>query len=586
MKRKVPWLILGVVVTLCMIFTACPAETTRSTTPTPKGGANWWGEYGEPEYGGEIVFRTGQLDAISFDPKTPMWGHTLYFCEALFGPDWTLDRSIWPYNMGFTPEEYYAGWLAESWDWTGPQTVTVKLRENVTFQDKAPVNGRGLTAQDIQYSYDRQLGTGSGFTEPNMFIAGNMPNVERVVAVDDYTIEFQLNTSGVMTMYQILTTSVNCPAIAREWIEQGDTDNWENAVGTGPWLLTEYDRGVSITYSRDPNYWGIDPRYPDKEIPYLDTVKEVAVADLSTAVAALRSGKIDMIVDPRGGLSLQQAQTIAKSDPDIQLGYLPSVGANLDIRCDREPFTDIRVRKALNMALDREVIAETFYGGLVEGRACGVAAPAAYESEGWITAYEDWPAELKAEYSYDPEGARQLLAEAGYPNGFDTNVIASTSGDLQLLQAIKAYFLDIGVDMEIQTLDMATYMQYGAALKHDQLVYNANTAMMFPPPQNIAFRASYSTRDNWTQNNDAHYDDLVLQFLNATSVAEAKEKFKEADLYLLKQHWSVQVCPTVAPMAWQPYIKGYMGELMGSAEQRGYYGARMWVDSELKESMR
>ena len=110
---------------------------------------------------------------------------------------------------------------------------------------------------------------------------------------------------------------------------------------------------------------------------------------------------------------------------------------SLDPRNDRPPFNDIRVRKALQLAIDLPAIAKTYYGGKA------VANPSTLTSRdvrGWGFPYEDWPQDLKNEYVYNPELSRQLLADAGYPNGFSTHIVVESTVDMKLLEIVKSYF--------------------------------------------------------------------------------------------------------------------------------------------------
>ena len=115
-----------------------------------------------------------------------------------------------------------------------------------------------------------------------------------------------------------------------------------------------------------------------------------------------------------------------------------------DMAFDKAPFTDIRVRQALQMAIDRKAIAASYFDGIIDGVPAGIISPLQI---GWCTPYEKWSEDLKQLYSYNPEKAKKLLAEAGYPKGFDTNIIASQTGDLELLQIIKSMFQDIAVPL-------------------------------------------------------------------------------------------------------------------------------------------
>jgi peptide/nickel transport system substrate-binding protein len=169
-----------------------------------------------------------------------------------------------------------------------------------------------------------------------MFWASALASVEKVVATDKYTVQFKLKAPGAMVIYQIMEGAVMraFPIIAREWLEQGDTQNWKNAVGTGPFMLTDFAEGSSLTLTRNPNYWGTDERHPQNQLPYIDTYKGVAIPDMATSVAALRTGKVDLITQTRGGLTWQYGASLTKTSPEIQQVWFPNPGFSMDMPCD------------------------------------------------------------------------------------------------------------------------------------------------------------------------------------------------------------------------------------------------------------
>lgn len=589
MIRKIVLLLVCLMVSLSLIEVSCTPETTSSPTPgaqtaTPASTAsvasNWWDDMGEPEYGGQLTLHLAGWE-VSNDPAKPIGSGSAIWLESLFAPDWTVSPDDWYWPCKFFPEQYIQGLLADSWEWKDLQTVTVKLKEGIHWQDKAPVNGREFTAEDVVYSYDRLLGTGNGFTEPNPFWASQLPGIEKVVAVDDYTVEFKLKKPGATILYQILEGEVMIvtPIVAREWVEQGDTDNWQNAVGTGPWMLTELVQNTSLTYSPNPDYWGYDERHPENQLPYLDTLKYTVISDLSTAVAALRSGQIDMMTENRAGvLTLTLAEGLTRTNPEILQGTYGGPGVTLEMRCDTEPFTDIRVRKALNMAIDRELIAQSYYNGTVDGKPAG---PIGVYLKGYSFAYDDWPEGLQAEYSYNPGEAQALLAEAGYPDGFVTNCLAaSNDSGVEVLEICKSMFLDIGVDMDIEVMDGATLRSYVTDGNHDAMVLSTRQSSSMDPM--ICLQLRLSTNPNcYLRHNDTTYASMVSEIDSATTLEEARVLINEAEKYDLEQHWSVLICPTVIPTAWQPWVKGYNGEFTASG-WRGFIPARLWIDQGLK----
>lgn len=310
MKNKVIWLSVCFFIVLSIVFASCAKTPTISSTSTvqqslsttqqpvssnPVTKANWWDKYGTPQYGGTITVRTTFIVAGNFDPlASPVpgifaggfaanaWG------EALAMPDWTLDRSTWSYSIGFAPLQYLKGLLAQSWEQTDPLTITVHLRQGITWQNKPPVNGREITADDIVFNYDRLLGTGNGYNQPNLFYISRFSNIKKAVAVDRYTVQFQLNQSGVVGLCQILLGEFFF--VPPEWVALGGPPSnappagppggsggpppggppaaggpltdWKNVVGSSPWVLTDFVNGSKMEFSRNPDYWGYDERYP------------------------------------------------------------------------------------------------------------------------------------------------------------------------------------------------------------------------------------------------------------------------------------------------------------------------------------
>lgn len=587
MKKGLIFGVLIVVLVVLPLLSSCNGEETTSPATSPAtsataspsgstGGGDWWDEFGEPQYGGTLTIRMATDSNDTPDPAR--WGsNCMPYWETLFARDWTVSRDVYDFQLEWAPVEYYEGVLADGWEYTDPLTVTVNIREGVYWPNEEPLNGREMTAYDVEYTYDRILGTGNGFTEPNMFYIASISNVERVVAVDDYTVEFRLKNDAYFSIYDVFGggffgISIHAP----ELVEGGylDTFDTASAAGTGPFIMTECTPGTGKTYVRNPNYWGYDQRYPENQLPYADTLKVLTIPDTSTALAAMRSGQID-VMELMNTLSWQQAEALAKSNPDIQQSTWPSPGYALEMRVDREPFTDINVRQALQYAVDLDTIAQTHYGGLVSGDPEGLVST---RITGWALTYDEWPEELQAEYTYDPDKARALLAEAGYPDGFETNVWASSTQDIELLEIIKAYFMEIGVDMTISTQDFAGHSNFCSAGKHDQMSLWATSGTTRPPQNDII---QHITGNSYSFCDDPVYDEMVARALAATNEEEAKQLVIEADQYALQQHWQVNLYGTVSPITWQGWVKGNSGE-WANGSLYGYYWSRWWIDESMK----
>ena len=592
MKKKLIFILVAIALITLPLSTSCngtepttsPAATSTPTaTASPTGGdANWWDEFGEPQYGGTINIRANDIDAIAFDClASPMGLYHAYWAEGLFKTDWTVDRDTWSFQRDFAPEEYYTGLLAESWEQTDPQTIVVHLREGVHWQDIEPVSGREFTADDVVYNYDRILGTGNGYTEPLPFFSSEVDMIDKVTATDTYTVEVKFKHDTAVGVYQLFSGNVNLGA--PECIEQfgDDPSNIANAVGTGPWIISEIERGTSLTFTKNANYYGEDERHPGNQVPYLDTLKVLVIADMSTAIAAMRTGKLDLIYETGSGLAIQDSEVLAQTNPEIPQEVIEGSYSCLCFNVQNAPFNDVNVRKALQMSVNRTAIAESYYGGAIEGKPSGIVNPA---FTGWTVPYDEWSAELQAEYSYDPETAKELLAAAGYPDGFDTSCVLSTSHDADLVQIVQSNLAEIGVNMELETMDRASFYSYIEAKKHQGMCIATQLGSPDKPFNAVKLRTT-DYRVNFANVSDPTYDALVETVTAATTLEEVKAGCIEADMYAIEQHWSLCLFPSVTPVAWQPYLKGYSGELLMAAAQFASNSARWWINADEKEAL-
>jgi peptide/nickel transport system substrate-binding protein len=551
--------------------TTPPVQSTPGQPTAPPAKANWWDKFGAPAYGGAYSLRLASLPT-NFDNASFMGGSWQLWFETLFAPDWALDRGTWSFQGLFIPDKFARGLLAESWEQPDAQTIIVHLRHGVKWQNKAPVNGREFTSDDIIQHYDRIRGTGSGYITPNPAYGSFTVNWDKITAKDKYTVVFTFKKPSGTNFASILNRFALNTFEAPESVkaEGGALKDWKKALGTGPWMLTDYIEANSMTLGKNPDYWGFDEHYPKNRLPYADSVKLLVIPDSTTAIAALRTGKLDFL----SMVSWQNAAVLAKDMPELQQTQIPFMGYTLTLRVDKVPFKDIRVRRALQMAIDLKSVAQNYYGGKVDGTPANLISPV---FKGYAFAYADWPQTLKDDYTFNPSAAKKLLAEAGFPNGFKTNVVTSSIADLQLLQVFKANLLDIGVDMDINAMDQTTFGSFTNAGKHDQMVYTQATASVFDIDRSL--QTFYSKfLQNLAHVSDSKYDALYENF-TASTADEAAKLSAEADRVSLEQHWTINTFSTAYYAIWQPRLKGYSGEFLTDAGSWGqaFYFARFWV---------
>jgi peptide/nickel transport system substrate-binding protein len=547
--------------------------------------ARWWDKLGKPQFGGMINIRFPS-NIVNFDPYNEAQLTQIFWAwmESMGGPDWTLDPASFNYKIFLRPNQYRKGQLAESWEFPDPYTFVVHLRKGIHWQDIPPVNGREFTADDVVYHYQRLFGLGSGLKpSPWHATVQAYTNLISVTAADRYTAVFKWKIANPdLVMVSLLGVNPTQVFEAREAVEKwGDLTDWHHAIGTGPFILKDFISGKSATLMKNPNYWGHDERYPQNKLPYVNGVKIHIIPDNKQALAAMRAGEIDIICP----VSLQDAQEMGKTNPEIVQVPLPfSMTATVDPRIDKAPFNDIRVRKAMQMAMDLPFIAKDYYHGLVD------PYPAMLDSRGLKGLgfpYEEWPQGLKDEYAYNPTVAKKLLTDAGYANGFKTNVVADATVDMDLLKIVKSYLSQVGIDMEIRPMESAAWSDFVLlGHKHDQMSQRPLPAAGYAFEPIRLLHGLQTGHPTHQMISDPVCDTLYPRGLAANSAEEAKQIYRDAIEYLARQHYSISLLQPKCFALCQPWFKGYYGQfgsITGSAVL-SFDLARFWIDQSLKIS--
>ncbi|MCW5223213.1 ABC transporter substrate-binding protein [Verminephrobacter aporrectodeae] len=335
--------------------------------------------------------------------------------------------------------------LATSWKEISPTQVRFVLRQGVKFHD-----GSALTADDAVFSLQRAMAKTSNFT-------AYMEGVSKVVKVDEYTIDVLLSAPNPVLLRQLTELRI----MSRAWAEKnrsvepkdfkGKDENFahRNAMGTGPYTLESWQPDVKMVLKRNPQWWG-------KMEGNVTEIVYTPIKSVATRMAALLSGEVDMVLDP----SPQDLERL-RANPELKvvegleyrtifLGMdqfreeLP--GSNIQ---GKNPLKDVRVRRALYQAIDEETIARSIMRGL--GKPTGtLVAP-------MVTGYTE---AVGKRLPYSVEAARKLLAEAGYPDGFEVDFACPNNryiNDEAICQAVTAMWSRVGVRAKLRTMPLATY---------------------------------------------------------------------------------------------------------------------------------
>ena len=546
----------------------------------------------KPQYGGSIA------EALPRDEgHLDLWwgaqnGRTAVnlLLQELGIVDWSIDRDEWSLQSNYTPLSVVRGQLAESYE-ISPDglTYTFHIRPGVYWHDKAPMNGRELVAEDIVFNFHRMTGLGSGFTEKSAYAVQitSIPFAS-ITAPDKYTVVFKLTQPDFNALEFIYFGSTYAWIYPPEVIKQyGHMQDWKTAVGTGPYMLTDRVEDSSLTYTKNPNYWGYDEKFPENRLPYLDEVKFLVIPDYSTRLSALRTGKIGRLWQ----VSFDQAQPILNTNPELLWSTAPTGSAyNFAMDVRKPPFEDIRVRHAMQLALDVETINNTMFGGLGDPGPYGIAGPATI---GFYTPFEEWPDEIKQYYRYDPEAAQKLLDEAGYARGadgvrFKTKLMIDPTytwaSNMDHTQLAAAYWAEIGVDVELDIVEGAVW-----AARVNAHSYEGMTRASTPVNWNPLDKIKENTSDqpwNMPGNQDPVFDAMVEAAGNAGSREEMMELVKKADNYHIEQQWVIWGSAIRSNFVfWQPWMVGYNGETNLGGARNWLYPSRVWLDADLKEAM-
>ncbi len=478
------------------------------------------------------------------------------------------------------------GQLAESWEQPDPLTLIFHIRQGVHWHDKAPMNGRELDASDIEYNLHRVTALGSGFTEPSPTGSIKGLPIESIAATDKWTVVVKLKEPSLAALMWLAigqTGTILPPEVIKQ---QGDVRDWRNLVGTGPYMLTDRVEESSATYEKNPDYWGYDEKYPENRLPYTDSIRLLVMPETATILAALRSRQLDYTgaIGASSITSLDQADSLKRTNPEIvQWPVFGRSETALGFDAVNPPFDDLRVRKAMQMAIDPETMNNAYFKGL------GVATPHGWvRRPGYNIPFAEWPEEVKKGYMYDPEGAEALLDAAGYPRGsdgirFKTKMTHYQPVDINPMQAEVEYWREIGVDVEIEVVDAPTLVDRIKNHTYEGMI-TSNLAVDWCPP--CAVDQSYSTSP-WNRPGikDSVFDAMADAADAAATLEEQQRLVGEADMYVIERHWYLWGPMAPFILAHQPWVKGYNGEFDLGAVNYGLIYARLWIDSAMKEAM-
>jgi peptide/nickel transport system substrate-binding protein len=535
---------------------------------------------GKPQYGGELKLGTVYvgISALSWDPADYNWKIN-HDAGGQYEVLWSGDLSKSVKSGGkhkfvadaWLPSDAIRGELAESWKWLDPLKLEIKLRKGVMYPEKPGVmKSREFVADDVVYAVNRQQ------KSPKK-IAQYLDHITSVEAVDKHTVVFNFKEYNAEWDYR-WGWGYYSAIVPKEVVEAGAA-NWKNVNGTGPYLLTDFQAGNSNTYTKNPHYW-------DKEkiggveykLPFVEKISYRTIKDEATRYSLLRTGKLDILEVIRAS----EVDDLKKQAPELKWSRtLAMVGTYMAMRTDVKPFDDIRVRRAMNMAVNRSDIVKSVYSGHAEI----FGFPMHPDYVGYFEPLSAMPQAVQELYTYNPTKAKQLLAEAGYPNGFSFKVqynsVNQTHGDL--VQMLAAYYEKIGVKLEIQP------MEYPAFLSAMTTRTNAPLYLMDNGHTNptTSIRKNFVKGQVWnpSQWDDPAYEKKVNEVLAERDEGKRQIMLKVLTREILEKAPYVWLPTGYNHNAWWPWVKNYDGELRAGAVRPWPIYSRIWIDQDLKKKL-
>ena len=585
--------------------TTVPATTTSATTK-PAATTTAAAAVGQPIYGGTIT--TAQAtDYSAWDPTMAQairCGHMQFTSNELMGGDWTKGpqgskQTNWEWGwLGDLSLE--TGELAESWELPDNQTIIYRIHKgaryflNTKAEKNTLVNGREVTADDVVWNMQMQFNYPTAWqtmTYPpdkpekvtGKLLSGDARRPTSFTALDKYTVQVKVPSSsqGIMLMEIGDNAYTNPPEI---WTTGGDFLKWQNIIGSGPFIIDDYVGGSSILYRKNPNYYETDPLFAGKnnQWPYLNAVKLLIIPDLSTRLAALRTGKVDFLQ----GVTHDDAFPIMSANKDIQTYRRIATTWVLSGRQDKAslPYKDKRVRIAMNLAVDKQAILKDYLKG--DGELLAYPYPPLKAWEKYYTPLEQLPAETQEIIKGgNIEKAKQLLKDAGYPNGFKATVeVWSVQPQPDEVAMLSSYLAKVGIQLDIKVEESGVWNGIDAANSQQDMWYGQAKGIWAPYEQLMTKKGVYS---NDAIIDDPYYDQVgtVIARDMIGNPANYFKTMKEAGVYELNSAWAIFMPSPYTYQMWWPWVKNWMGiGWTGWAGNNDWYKS-IWVDSNQKKAM-
>ena len=512
----------------------------------------WIAASTKPAKRGGVLTRASQWDPPMIDPRLTQSVGTFQFAGLTSN---RLVRYLFSDEATNPGDLSLRGDLAESWTASADQRVwTFKLRQGVKWQNLPPVNGRELVAADIKYCFEAYAKEGVQTL--------TFQEIEATETPDKYTVRVHLKTPNALFAHNVAEPIALI--FAKEVLEE-DGDLKKRLIGTGPYIMKEHTRKVRVVLQRNPDYF-------DKGRPYIDEYIILSTPDAATRLAAFRTGQSDFI----WLASPSEVETARKTNPNVLVQSFHNTLApwGLALAQDKPPYNDVRVRRAISMAIDRQKQVDTVF----EGHGIpGWGLPYIYYQDKAPTLKE-----LGPWWQYRPDEAKKLMAEAGHAKGFETTLFyyeyfPQMTSQVQLVQSdLKK---NLNIDIKIQKLDYTTYYGRYVDSKWDGMSWGFQSGHAIGLDERSYQYMHSKSPKNFFRVNDPVIDQLTTKVRQTPDRAEQRALAKK----IVDREFDQ------ALRLWMPYDNGFLvfqphmrNVAAGALRRTDGYGsptlARAWMD--------
>ena len=462
------------------------------------------------------VLRYGtETEVAGFDPHTISSHASLRVMAQVYNQLVDVDE-----NLNVIPE------LATSWEISEDNlTYTFHLADGVYFH-----SGRKMTAEDVKYSYERILNPDLGALGNSASYAGGVDTIE---VVDELTVKMTLKAVNVAFLSS--QSSSYCSIVDKDVVEANEGSLLRADGGTGPYTLGEWVPDNHVTVNAYDKY------FDEAGKASFDAIEFYVMTDASSRLNALRTGEVDLIVADTAMLEL-----VKPEDPIQVISYQTRDYVGLFFNVGREPYTNPLVRQAINYALNREEIIDFAYNGTAA-------------ISGFIPAsLGHWAVDVneKDYYTQNIEKAKQLMEEAGYPNGFETVISVGLESRIRDMGVVAQQQLaEIGITAEVKNEENAQYIDDWKAKNFDIMICHNGAGS--DPNRGVAFFFSSTGSANIQNYSNERVDELCVLGASTTNEAEREAYYHEAiNLILDECATAIVACPMAYFLA-SPALQGY-----------------------------